>query len=64
MRTRLEKQLATVARDLAGLDTRLKDTAFLDRAPAEVVAADRIRRDELSAKRTALERYLVGLGAR
>ena len=62
MRTRLEKQLATVTRDLAGLDTRLKDTAFLKRAPAEVVAADRTRRDELSARRAALERYLVGLG--
>jgi valyl-tRNA synthetase len=64
MRTRLEKQLATVTRDLAGLETRLKDTAFLERAPAEVVAADRSRRDELSARREALERYLVGLGAR
>jgi valyl-tRNA synthetase len=64
MRTRLEKQVAAVTRDLAGLETRLKDAAFLERAPAEVVAGDRIRRDELSARRAALERYLVGLGAR
>jgi valyl-tRNA synthetase len=62
MRMRLRKQLAAVARDLAGLDGRLQSTTFLERAPAEVVAADRLRRDELEEKRAMLERYLHGLG--
>lgn len=62
MRMRLRKQLATVVRDLAGLDGRLQSTTFLGRAPAEVVAADRQRRDELAEKRATLERYLHGLG--
>jgi valyl-tRNA synthetase len=62
MRIRLRKQLATVARDLASLDGRLQSTTFLERAPAEVVAADRSRRAELAEKRAALERYLQGLG--
>ncbi len=62
MRIRLRKQLATVARALAGLDGRLQSTTFLERAPAEVVAADRLRRDELAEKRATLERYLHGLG--
>jgi valyl-tRNA synthetase len=62
MRMRLRKQLATVVRDLAGLDGRLQSTTFLERAPADVVAADRQRRDDLAEKRATLERYLHGLG--
>jgi len=61
-RTRLQKQLATVARDLASLDGRLHSREFIEKAPAEVVAADRHRRDELSARRATLERYLGGFG--
>ncbi len=62
MRIRLRKQLATVARDLASLEGRLQSTTFLERAPADVVAADRSRREELAEKRSTLERYLHGLG--
>jgi valyl-tRNA synthetase len=64
MRARLEKQLGTVRRDLANLEARLGSAAFLERAPAEVVAADRLRRDDLAARRATIERYLVGLAAR
>jgi len=62
VRTRLRKQHAAVVRDLAGLEERLRSPAFLDRAPAEVVQADRVRQQELSARRAVLERYLVRLG--
>ncbi len=62
MRARLQKQFTTVTRDLASLEARLQRAAFLEKAPAEVVAADRLRRDELSARRATIERYLVGMG--
>jgi valyl-tRNA synthetase len=62
MRARLQKQLTAVARDLASLDGRLNTAAFLERAPAEIVATDRLRRDELAARRATLEGYLAGLG--
>jgi len=61
-RTRLQKQLAAVVRDLTSLEGRLHSPAFVEKAPADVVAADRHRRDELSARRMTLERYLGGLG--
>ena len=61
MRARLQKQLAAVSRDLANLEGRLRSVEFTEKAPAEVVAADRQRRDELSARRATLERYLGGL---
>jgi valyl-tRNA synthetase len=62
VRTRLSKQHAAIVRDLAGLEERLRSPAFLDRAPAEVVQADRVRQQELSARRAVLERYLARLG--
>ena len=62
MRARLQKQLTTVRRDLDSLDGRLRSAAFLEKAPGDVVAADRRRRDDLAARRATLERYLVGLG--
>jgi valyl-tRNA synthetase len=61
MRQRLERQLSGVVRDLAALDGRLENRAFVEKAPADVVAADRRRRDELAARRATLERYLAGL---
>jgi valyl-tRNA synthetase len=61
MRARLQKQLAGVSRDLGSLEDRLRSVEFTGKAPAEVVAADRQRRDELSARRATLERYLGGL---
>jgi valyl-tRNA synthetase len=63
MLSRLHKQLAQVTRDLAGLEDRLRTPAFLERAPAEVVQADRLRQQELSQRRRALEHYLARLGA-
>ncbi len=58
---RIKKQLATVDRDLSRLSERLRSPAFLDRAPAEVVEADRLRERELAARRDTLARYLADL---
>jgi valyl-tRNA synthetase len=62
MRARLLKQLTTVTRDLTGLEDRLRSPLFLQRAPAEIVEADRLRQRELAARRSTLERYLAGIG--
>ena len=63
MRDRLRKQLAAIARDLTSLEGRLRSPAFVERAPAEVVAADRQRQHELVTRRTTLEQHLARLGA-
>ena len=60
-RARLHKQLMTVTRDLASLDARLSTEAFLGRAPAEVVEADRARQRQLAARRETIARYLTRL---
>ncbi|HKV43412.1 MAG TPA: valine--tRNA ligase [bacterium] len=62
MRARLAKQLAAVTRDLTGLEDRLRSPMFLERAPAEIVEADRLRQRELTARRATLEQYLAGIG--
>ncbi len=62
VRDRLTKQLGTLDRDLGRLRERLRSAAFLDRAPADVVEADRARERELGARRETLAHYLVGLG--
>jgi len=62
-RQRLQKQIREVERDLARLGERLRSASFLDRAPAEVVAADRARAHDLEARRERLARYLADLGA-
>ncbi len=61
VRERVRKQLATLDRDLSRLTERLRSPAFLDKAPAEVVQADRTRERDLMARREILERYLAGL---
>jgi len=60
---RLRKQRADVERDLRGLRARLQSAAFLERAPVEVVDADRARERDLAARRDTLARYLEGLEA-
>ncbi len=63
VRERVRRQLAALDRDLGRLGERLRNGAFLERAPAEVVEADRARERELAERRRTLERYLVGLDA-
>jgi valyl-tRNA synthetase len=60
---RIRKQLTALDQDLSRLRDRLRDDAFLGKAPADVVEADRARHAELAARRSTLERYLSGLGA-
>ena len=60
---RLRTQIAGVERDLGRLEERLRSAAFLDRAPREVVAADRARARDLTARRDLLVGYLEGLRA-
>jgi len=60
---RLRKQMGGIERDLERLGERLRSPAFLEKAPVEVVAADRTRERELASRRDTLARYLAGLGA-
>ncbi len=60
---RLRKELAAVERDLGRLAARLESREFLDRAPAEVVQADRARTADLAARREVLRRQLSELDA-
>ncbi|MEW6770305.1 MAG: valine--tRNA ligase [Bacillota bacterium] len=55
---RLAKELDTVAKELARVEAKLKNTGFLAKAPAEVVAKERAKQAELSQKREALESRL------
>jgi valyl-tRNA synthetase len=58
---RLRKELAGLDRQLAALRQRLADQRFLERAKPEVVAAEREREVEWSARRAALARKVVVL---
>ncbi|MFN3650994.1 MAG: valine--tRNA ligase [Armatimonadota bacterium] len=55
---RLNKELAAITKDLAGIDGRLSNESFVSRAPAEVVEKARAQRDELLERREKLERRL------
>ncbi len=54
---RIEKELGKVEGELAGLAKRLDNPGFVARAPAEVVAKDRARAEELRGMRTRLESH-------
>jgi valyl-tRNA synthetase len=55
---RLRKGLDGVLREMAGLERKLGNAAFVDRAPAEVVEQARSRREELAVQQQKLERLL------
>jgi valyl-tRNA synthetase len=61
LRERFEKQLAAAERELAGVTKRLGDPGFTQKAPAEVVAADRARAAALAGRRETLRRHLADL---
>lgn len=61
LRERFDKQLAAAERDLAGVTRRLSDPAFAEKAPPDVVAADRTRAAELAERLETLRRYLADL---
>ena len=61
-RKRLGKELAQVSSDLARAEGNLSNRGFLDRAPGDVVAKERAKREEFVAKRDRLEANLAVLG--
>ena len=60
-RERLQKEIARVDKDLAVMDKKLENPAFVEHAPAEVVQKDRERRAELVQKRSQLEAAIRAL---
>jgi valyl-tRNA synthetase len=58
-KVRVEKELARIAAELEGIDKRLGNKGFVERAPREVVEKDRARADELNGKREKLARHLA-----
>ncbi len=58
-RARLERELGRVEKEIRGLEARLADRRFLERAPAEVVETQRRRREEALRTRERLQRALA-----
>jgi valyl-tRNA synthetase len=54
---RVEKELAKVAADLAGIEKKLANPSFVERAPKDVVEKDRARAEELRLNRSRLEAH-------
>jgi len=63
--TRLEKEMARVASDIARIDAKLANADFVRRAPEDVVEGEREKRDEAEGRRTKIGEALERLkGAR
>ncbi len=60
-KTRLEKELARARKDAEGLDRKLGNPSFVERAPADVVEKDRARLAETQATVTRLEAAIAAL---
>jgi valyl-tRNA synthetase len=60
---RQKKLLADLEKQIAGLKGKLANEGFVGRAPAEVVAQQRARLEELEGQRAAVEALLAGLAA-
>ncbi len=59
---RLQGQRAKVLADIERVDAKLANKAFVDKAPAEVVALQRTRRKELQETADKLQRLVEMLG--
>ncbi len=59
-KARLMKNLAKVRKDLSGVDRKLANESFTGRAPADVVAKERAKREELLTKE---QKITAGLSA-
>ncbi|TMA28940.1 MAG: valine--tRNA ligase [Deltaproteobacteria bacterium] len=62
-KARVEKELGRIAAELQGIEKRLSNKGFVERAPAEVVEKDRARAEELQAKREKLSRHLARISS-
>ncbi|MGB2754375.1 MAG: valine--tRNA ligase, partial [Phycisphaerae bacterium] len=60
-RNRLRDRIAKERAFLQGLEKKLANSNFVDRAPAEVVERERARADEARATLAALEKNLADL---
>jgi valyl-tRNA synthetase len=60
-RTRLEKEMARVASDIARIDAKLANADFVQRAPEDVVEGEREKREEAQARRAKLNEALERL---
>ncbi len=58
-RTRLEGQLGKIGKDLSGLERKLGNADFVDKAPAHVVEKDRARKEELGERVAKLKESLA-----
>ncbi|NLE59731.1 MAG: class I tRNA ligase family protein [Planctomycetes bacterium] len=61
-RKRLEKDLAGLDKQIAGIEGKLSNAGFVERAPAEVVQRERERLAELQAKRQTVVMHMGQLG--
>jgi valyl-tRNA synthetase len=61
VRARLEKDLAKVGKELAGVQAKLTRADFIERAPVEIVEKERQRAATLQQRETTLRRHLTAL---
>jgi valyl-tRNA synthetase len=57
------KALTDLEKQLSGIQGKLRNESFVARAPAEVVAQQRVKEAELQSQRQAIESLLAGLGS-
>jgi valyl-tRNA synthetase len=57
----LERALAKVEKQFSAVDGKLANESFVSRAPEEIVARERARRDELAAERDRIAALLTAL---
>ncbi|MBQ3141112.1 MAG: class I tRNA ligase family protein, partial [Clostridia bacterium] len=60
-RARLNKELASAEKDMAGINAKLSNPGFLAKAPANVVAEQRDRLEKLTAKVAGIRETLAAL---
>ena len=61
-KARLAKELEKIAKDMAGIDSRLNNPGFVAKAPPEVLEESRERKAELEARKAKVDEALARLG--
>ena len=61
VRSRLERDLGKVEKDLSGVEAKLARVDFVDKAPADIVEKERQKATALHQRRTMLQRHLHAL---
>ena len=60
-RIKHQKSLHDLDKQIAGIDGKLGNASFIERAPAELVAQQRQKRDELASRRASVQELLSNL---